>query len=205
MHPNKIFRGAEAAQNIAFARKRAFGTLSMNAQDGPLLAHVPFLLSETGAVAELHLVRSNPIARALAAPEKAVISVSGPDGYISPDWYELPDMVPTWNYIAVHLRGRLEMMPQDDLHDLLERQAADYEARITEKAPWTFDKVSPDAIRRLERMIVPVKLHIEAIDGTWKLGQNREDSARLRAAKAMQDGFGQELAEISALMTDPPA
>jgi len=54
-----------------------------------------------------HLVRSNPIAQCLRAGErKAVLAVSGPDAYVSPDWYaRMPDQVPTWNYVAVHLRG----------------------------------------------------------------------------------------------------
>jgi len=60
----------------------------------PLLSHVPFLLSEDGRRAELHLVRSNPICR--AAPGAARIAVSGSDGYVSPDQYGIPGQVPTW-------------------------------------------------------------------------------------------------------------
>ena len=82
MHPNPIFRQADAARNLAFARARAFGILSVNGAEGPLLAHVPFLLNADGTAADLHLVRSNPVARALATPQPAVIAVSGPDGYV---------------------------------------------------------------------------------------------------------------------------
>ena len=53
--------------------------------EGPLVSHVPFLLGE--GEAEMHLVRSNPLARALAAgPLPALLAVTGPDGYVSPDW-----------------------------------------------------------------------------------------------------------------------
>ncbi|KAG1647432.1 Uronate isomerase [Nymphon striatum] len=65
------------AQNIS--------AFAINGDDGPLTSHVPFLLSNDGKQAELHLVRSNPIARACRAPLKAVITVNGPDSYISPD------------------------------------------------------------------------------------------------------------------------
>ena len=107
MHPNKIFRGTPADRNAHFARDRAFGVLSMNVVDGPLLAHVPFLLSPGAKIAHLHLFRSNPIARATTEPQPCVIAVSGPDSYISPDWYGVPYQVPTWNYIAVHLWGHV--------------------------------------------------------------------------------------------------
>ncbi|MEO1308077.1 MAG: FMN-binding negative transcriptional regulator, partial [Pseudomonadota bacterium] len=62
MHPNPVFRQAPEARNREFARARGFGMLSVARGDTPLLAHVPFLLSADGTEAELHLVRSNPIA-----------------------------------------------------------------------------------------------------------------------------------------------
>lgn len=73
MHPNQIFRGADEARNIAFARQRAFGVLAINAEDGPHLSHIPFLLSDDARSADLHLVRSNPIARMGEGPHNAKI------------------------------------------------------------------------------------------------------------------------------------
>lgn len=96
MHPNSIFRNAEAKHSLDFARERSFGTLALNADPMPLLAHIPFLLNDDASHADLHLVRSNPIARALkdgALPVK--LAVTAPDSYISPDWYGIADQVPT--------------------------------------------------------------------------------------------------------------
>ena len=103
MHPNPTFRQTSDDRNIAFVRDRGFGTLAINAEGGPLLSHVPFLVSGDARTVDLHLVRSNPILRLLDT--EAVLSVTGPDGYVSPDWYGVADQVPTWNYVAVHLRG----------------------------------------------------------------------------------------------------
>ena len=86
MHPNPAFRQVPAAESLAFARHRGFGTLCINGETGPHLAHVPFLVRETeGLCALIHLARSNPIARA-ALPTPAVVAVTGPESYISPDW-----------------------------------------------------------------------------------------------------------------------
>lgn len=205
MHPNPAFRQSPAQDNIAFARDRAFGIVTVNGPDGPLLAHVPFLLSDDGTSADLHLVRSNPISRALATPQPAVIAVSGPDGYVSPDWYDTADQVPTWNYIAVHLRGTLALLPQDDMHDMLDRQSNAFESRLLPKQPWTLDKLPDDARLRLYRQIVPCRLTITAVDGTWKLNQNKTAAARLGAAQAMATSpVGQETAALAALMRHPP-
>ena len=155
MHPNPAFHTASDDENLRFARSVAFGVLSINGTDGPFLSHIPFLLSENGAFADLHLVRSNPMVRHLAEPQSARLAVSGPDGYVSPDWYGIPDQVPTWNYVAVHLKGRLERMPQDTLPDLLERQSEFFERRLDPKPRWTMDKLSDEAAARLMRVIVP--------------------------------------------------
>ncbi|WP_170347484.1 MULTISPECIES: FMN-binding negative transcriptional regulator [Ruegeria] len=200
MHPNPAFRAEDRARHIEFARDRAFGVLAISDDGAPLISHVPFLLSEDGAVADLHLVRSNPIVRLLCGPKVVRIAVQGPDGYVSPDWYGVADQVPTWNYVAVHLTGRLELRPQDELRDLLDRQSAFFEDRLLPKAPWVTGKMSDDALARMMRMIVPCRMQVEDIQGTWKLGQNKPEEARIAAADNVPNGFGSETGQLAALM-----
>jgi len=195
MHPNPAFRTAKTAQNLAFARSRGFGVLSINGADGPLLAHIPFELAADGSHLRLHLARSNPIARA-ALPLPAVMVVSGPDGYISPDWYGLPDQVPTWNYVAVHLRGQLHPAPPADLPPHLEAVSEHFESRLRPKAPWTTAKMGTGVMDRMMRMIVPFRLLVTAVDGTWKLNQNKPDAARLAAAAALAARGQTDLADL---------
>lgn len=206
MHPNPAFRSTGDARSMQFLRMRSFGTLMMNADPAPLVAHVPFLLNDDASAADLHLVRSNPIAR--AAREGIVpvkLAVTGPDSYISPDWYETPDQVPTWNYVAVHLTGRLELLPQGDLHALLTRQSAHFEQQLAPKPEWTSDKMTPGVMEKMMRAIVPMRLHIDALDSTFKLGQNKPDAVRKTAAAHLKNhGIGTGLAELSALMDTPP-
>jgi transcriptional regulator len=202
MHPNPLYRGAARDENLAFAHARGFGTLAVNGAEGPLLAHIPFLLEPDGAVAAFHLVRSNPIAR-LEMPAAAVLSVTGPDGYISPDWYGLQDQVPTWNYVAVHLRGRLEPLPDSALRPHLDAVSAHFEDGLAPKTPWRTEKMSPDAMARMMRQILPFRLVVTAVDGTWKLGQNKTPEAREGAAVGLERGSaGQETAALARLMRE---
>ncbi|WP_299152971.1 FMN-binding negative transcriptional regulator [uncultured Tateyamaria sp.] len=201
MHPNPIFHTQDGQRNLAYASERAFGILAVNAEAGPLMAHIPFLIDEDGAYLHLHLVRSNPIARALKTPLTARIAVNGPDGYISPDWYEVSDQVPTWNYVAVHLTGMLELRPQDELRDLLDRQSKHFEDQLQPKTPWKTDKMTPDVLEKMMRQIVPYRMKIEGVDGTWKLNQNKPDKVRLRAADYVDAyGMGAETRLLAALM-----
>lgn len=201
MHPNPVFHDVDMAKNISFARKRAFGVLALNGVDGPLISHIPFLLSDDAATADLHLVRSNPIARMADRPHVAKILVSGPDSYVSPDWYGVQDQVPTWNYIAVHLSGTLERLPHHAMHDMLDRQSAAYEAQLFPKTPWTTAKMTPAILEKMMRMIVPFRFTVTGVDGTWKLGQNKPEAARVSAAEQMADhGIGSEVEVISKMM-----
>ena len=204
MHPNPAFRQEPADRNLAFARSRGFGILSVNGPDGPLAAHVPFLLSDDAGVAEVHLARSNPIVRA-GLPAPALIVVAGPDAYVSPDFYgphtEVPDQVPTWNYVAIHLRGVLEPLDDEALRAHVDALTAEHEGRIAGKFPWTSAKMSEGSMPRMMRMILPFRFRVASVDGTWKLNQNKPADVRARAAAALASG-NPAAQEIAALMRE---
>lgn len=206
MHPNPAFRKSPREQNLAFARDRGFGLLSVNGAEGPLAAHVPFLLDADASFADVHLARSNPIVRA-GLPAPALLAVAGPDVYVSPDYYgshqQVPDQVPTWNYVAVHLRGVLEALPEDTLRPHVDALSAEHEGRIPGKTPWTSEKTSEGTMPRMMRMILPFRLRVTSVDGTWKLNQNK--SAEVRARAAAELAKGNEAARlIATLMRDLP-
>ena len=207
MHPNPAYRRQSQAGALDFARERGFGALIVASSgagpDEVLAAHLPFVLE--GEVLAAHLVRSNPLARLLRdGPTAALMMVTGPDGYISPDWYGEPDRVPTWNYLAVHLRGELRLIDEAGLRAHLDRLAANFEARLAPKAPWKTDKMTPDVLARLLRQIVPVEMTIETVESTFKLNQNGTDSARLGAAAGLAAGGtpGLETQALAALMRE---
>jgi transcriptional regulator len=200
MHPNPAFRAATTQQNLAFARSRGFGMLTLNGVDGPLAAHIPFLIAQDGGSIDLHLARSNPIAR-VALPAKALIAVSGPDAYISPDWYGVPDQVPTWNYVAVHLRGTFHALRVETLRDHADALSARFEADLLPKKPWVSGKMADGVMDRMMRMILPFRITIEAVEGTWKLNQNKDAAVRLAAADALAQRPSEGAAQaLSALM-----
>lgn len=201
MHPNPAFRKATQTSALEFASQRGFGILSINGPDGPTAAHVPFTISPDGSYVDAHVMRSNPIARALTTPQPALLAISGPDGYISPDWYGVEDQVPTWNYIAIHLRGQLQLLPQTDLRGVLDHLSNEFEARLAPKPIWKTDKVPAETLDKLMRMIVPVRLDITSIDSTRKLSQNKPDAARLGAADSLATSpVGSELSTLAQLM-----
>lgn len=64
--------------------------------------------------------------------------------------------------------------------------------------------MTPDVRDRMMRQVVPVRMQVTGVDGTWKLNQNKRDDVRLRAASAVAEhGMGNGTAELSALMRLP--
>jgi transcriptional regulator len=184
MHPNPAFRKTTPERNLEFARARGFGVLAVNGPGGPVMAHVPFVLSADGGHADLHLARSNGIVLA-GGPLAAVLAVSGPDAYVSPDWYGVADQVPTWNYVAVHLRGTLQQAGPEALEPHLHALSERFEAELAPKPIWRPGKMSEGVMERMMRMILPFRLTITGVEGTSKLGQNKTPEARAGVADAL--------------------
>jgi transcriptional regulator len=201
MHPNPSFRNTTDVHSWKLVSKTSFGTLVQSTSGFPKISHVPFLLSTCRSFIELHLVRSNPMARVdvwEAIPTTLIIN--GPDGYISPDWYGMDDQVPTWNYVAVHLTGQLVRLDEQALEPLLVRLSDHFETQLLPKPIWTMEKMSEDIKLKMMRHILPFKFEISELHSTWKLGQNKQEQARLDAANALAN----HVPELAKLMNDLP-
>ncbi len=116
--------------------------------------------------------------------------VNGPDGYISPRWYPDggADQVPSWNYAAVELEGRVRRMDDDGLLGQVIALSDKHEARIAEGEPWTIDKLSDLRRIGLLKAIVGFELEVQGWRETLKLSQNKG----AESAAALADGLEAE-------------
>jgi transcriptional regulator len=57
---------------------------------------------------------------------------------------------------------------------------------------------------KMQRQIVPIRMAVSDIQGTWKLSQNKPDEVRLRAADGVEQArMGLATETIHPLMRDP--
>lgn len=162
-----------------FIEAQPFGALVTASASGLFATHLPFVLDRTrGAHGTLegHVARANPHHRLVTGESEALVIFNGPDAYVTPAWYaakaEHGRVVPTWNYVAVHVYGTLRIV--DDrafLRRHLEALTARHEAG--RETPWTMGDAPADYIERLERAIVGLELTITRLEGKWKMSQNR--------------------------------
>lgn len=184
MHPDPAFRMDDRGLLESLMHEIGFGMVFAQTPAGPRVAHTPLLSTGDGAV-QFHLSRGNALAHDLAGAN-ALVVVNGPDGYVSPRWYADPAQVPTWNYIALELEGRVRRMDTDGLTALLEGLISRHEARIAGGEPWTMTKVPDAALRRQVGQIVGFEMEILAWRPTFKLSQNRPAEDRERVAEGLE-------------------
>jgi transcriptional regulator len=194
MHPNRAFAWSEPEELLAFIRDISFCTICV---DGPVLVHAPVVVAAPDRL-RFHVARGNRAAAALEGG-RAIASCLGPDGYISPDYYGIPDQVPTWNYVAVEAEGPLRRLREDELIKLLDELSTDQEARLAPKPPWTRAKMTPALFEGMLKAIVGYEMTIEALRGTRKLGQNKRESERLRVAQVLAPSAPR----LAAMMREP--
>ncbi len=195
MHPASAFRRADRALLETMIVEIGFGMVFAATPDGPRVAHVPLLWTGDGAV-QFHLSRGNAMTKHLNGITVLAV-INGPDGYVSPRWYADQEQVPTWNYVAVELEGRVRRMDAEGLLGQITALSDKHEARIAKGKPWTMDKLPEAKSRALQAGIVGFELEIKAWRETLKLSQNKPAEERERVAAGLEN---EGAAGIAALM-----
>ena len=193
MHPNPAFRHDDRDLFEALIAEVGFGMVFAQTPDGPRVAHTPLLSSGDGAV-QFHLAAGNALTGHLDGATVLAV-VNGPDGYVSPRWYEDAAQVPTWNYVALELEGRVRRMDRDGLGGLLDALSAREEARLGGEA-WTTAKMPQATLARMMEAIVGFELEILAWRPTLKLSQNKPAAERARVAAGLEESGPSALAEL---------
>ena len=207
MYLPSAFRQDDLAELHAQMQASPFALLTSAGAAGVQASHLPLLLApDEGEFGTLygHFARANPHWRDLQGGAEALAVFSGPDAYISPGWYpakaEHGKVVPTWNYIAVHARGPVELIEEPErLLQIVSRLSDQHESG--RERPWAVSDAPRDYLDSMLRAIVGFALPIRRLEGKWKLGQNRSaaDQAGVRDGLAASPSPGDR--ELAARMS----
>src|SRR5690349_10141624 len=121
------FAPPDEASLFEAIERYSFAVLVTGSEGELVSSHLPLLLDRTQGERGMllgHMARANGQWKS-AAGQPALAIFSGPHAYISPSWYEAPQVVPTWNYVAVHTTGRLELIEDAAETEQLLRQTID--------------------------------------------------------------------------------
>ncbi|MBV8501882.1 MAG: FMN-binding negative transcriptional regulator [Paucibacter sp.] len=149
----------------------------------PFVSHLPMCLvdEDDGWSLEGHMARANPHWGWLCAQGELLAVFTGPDAYISPRHYDTRLSVPTWNYVAVHVRGRFELVDEIEAKEqVLKRLIAQHDPEYN--AQWT--ELPEDYKLNLLKAIVGFRIRVDRWEAKAKLSQNRAATERERIRSA---------------------
>ena len=204
MYVPRHFAVDDRARILELVQSHPLATL-VTLMDGSLEAtHVPVVFDadrDKHGTVRFHLAGANPMAKVLDGTREAMLVFTGSHTYISPDWYENENLVPTWNYAAVHVWGNPVPMEDGPLCQLLDDLSAEQERNIPDKRPWTSDKLPDDLYEKMRRAIVGFNMIIDRVDAKWKMSQNRTGGDRAGVVSALAALGGEQNHAVAATMS----
>lgn len=194
MYVPEHFSETDLNEIEAVIQDNGFGLLVSVVDGQTLVSHVPFLYDRAGGRLLAHLARANPQWETLASATDVMAVFQGPHAYVSPTWYQQPGGVPTWNYVAVHVRGTPRVFddPQQ-LHEVVRDLSTRYEA--INQPPW-----NGEYNRGMLGAIVGVEILISDIQAQFKLSQNRAADDRASVIEKLGAEAPSEAQRLAAMM-----
>ena len=180
-----------------FVNSRLAGDLVTTGPDGLEATFLPFSVTwhDESCTLKAHLSKVN---KQWSHEGQALVIFNGPDLYIPPRWtpqsgseqdlLRRPQVVPTWNYITVHMRG--ELLAHEDPEWI--KQSL-FELSQQHDPSWDFSSISSHKLSKMNLALVGVEIRVSEVIGKAKMSQNRSASDILNLADAIaQAGHGEE-------------
>ncbi len=173
MYIPDIYRNENAAEIKKFLYENSFGILINQSNSKLSATHIPLELETNSEGKDIlcgHLSKDNPQWKGFLENDKVLAVFSGPHSYISSSWYD-HENVPTWNYIAVQIHGKIKIIDDQAAIESLKRLVDKYEK--DSENPIRIEDLSIETMRQAKG-IVAFEIEITELNATKKMSQNRD-------------------------------
>jgi len=180
MHVPKAFQQDDPVTLHELMVKYPLASLIAYSATGIEVNHIPFFLNKSKGKLSLqgHIAKANPLWKLIKDKSQVLLVFHGPNCYISPNYYptkkEQGKVVPTWNYVAVHVKGLLSYRFDTQFKlDMLNNLTIQHEQN--QEKPWSITDAPMQYIQRMLAAIVGLEIEILSITGKWKVSQNQSE------------------------------
>lgn len=167
------YKNENLSEVMGFIQENSFAILVNQVEGKPWATHIPLEL-ETDEQGKSYLVghiaKANPQWKYFDTKNPVLVIFNGPHAYISSSWYH-DEEVPTWDYVAVHIYGQLEVLAEEAVLESLHKLVDKYEQQS--KNPISLHHMSKNTMRQIKG-IVGFKISIDEVQAAYKLSQGRE-------------------------------
>ncbi|UOQ94789.1 FMN-binding negative transcriptional regulator [Halobacillus shinanisalinarum] len=176
--------------------ENSFATLFSQHQGHPYATHLPLILDKEKRYLYGHFAKPNKQWRDIE--EQEVLAVfQGPHCYISSSWYETNKAVPTWNYVAAHVYGKVEIIDGRQMMDSLHHMVSKYE---DPNSSYQWDHLDAHFLEGQAKGIVGFKIEIDKIEGKAKLSQNHSPERLKLVISQLEQSPSEDEREIASHM-----
>lgn len=181
MYTPKQFAPQDHAALIDFVNRNPFAHFITSDRQGEMRGTGVVAIIESQSpdrlVLAAHMSRKNPNAAALFDGCPSLAIFQGPHAYVSPRWYRVNPDVPTWNYVAVHAHGSLEVIDEVTETEKILRMTVDHMER-GEREPWRLEMAPADYLARIIHLVSAFRMTVTRLEGAFKLSQNKCEQDR---------------------------
>jgi len=177
MYKMPEFTEKDEAAVSAFIKAHPFVTLIGNDGNTPVATQVPLIIEETGVHWKLrgHIMRNTDHHRAFEKNNAVLLLFTGPQCYVSASWYKERGIGSTWNYMTVHVRGKIHFMDEAATLQLITDLTHLHEDK--QKHPELVERMNEQYVAGMVKGISAFEIEIESVEPIFKLSQNRSDES----------------------------
>lgn len=193
MRENPDYALTDPDEVRALVRSAPWATMVSATGNGLVASHYPFLLEEprdgdeSGDLTVVsHVGRPDERLHELGAHELLVI-FSGPSGYLSPGWYDVPAAVPTWNFATVHAYGVPEILSDEENLAVLERLVDHFEDPLPNPYRMRRTLENTAYAERIVHGTVGFRMRITRVVAKDKMSQDKPAEVVDRVVTALQE------------------
>ncbi|WP_299180220.1 FMN-binding negative transcriptional regulator [uncultured Chryseobacterium sp.] len=201
MYIPKLYKSEDLHLMKEIIKENAFALLISSA-DKIRATHSMMMLNEDdpeNIYLETHISKANPQAKILKNGDEVLCDFLGAHTYISSSWYDHIN-VSTWNYEAVQIYGKVEVMNNDELYNHLEKLTSKYES--VQQCPMFVKDMGKEFVEKEMKGAFGLKIIPSEIFIKQKLSQNRKENDFLSIISHLEnsDENGRKIAEKMKLL-----
>jgi transcriptional regulator len=192
MYNFSYFKEKDKQAILNFMEENLFAFVTGSFLSGKQVAtQIPILLEEKNGELYLqgHIMRNTDHHKAFVENPNALLVFTGASCYVSASWYSNPQIGSTWNYMSVHVAGKVNFMTHDELIAFMRKLTLKFEKGNTQ-SPTIYDNLPEQFLSRMMPAIVGFEIKAEKIENVFKLSQNRDEKSYLNIISKLEEQGG---------------
>lgn len=189
MYNFSYFKEKDQQTILDFIEENPFAFMTGSFLSGKQVAtQIPILLEERNGDLFLqgHIMRNTDHHKAFIENPNGLLVFSGPNCYVSASWYSNPQIGSTWNYMSVHVEGKINFMTDDELISFMRKLTLKFEKGNTQSQTF-YDNLPDHFLSKMMPAIVGFEMKADNLENVFKLSQNRDEASYINIISKLQE------------------